>query len=50
MGLWTDVLSFIRERKAWWLVPVLVIIIAFGVFVVALSQSSVLSPFIYALF
>lgn len=44
-----EVLAFLKARKAWWLVPVIVMFILIGVLLV-FSQSSALSPFIYALF
>jgi hypothetical protein len=40
---------FLKERKAWWLVPIIIMLILVGVLIV-LSHSSALSPFIYALF
>jgi len=49
MGLASDFVAIIREHKAWWLVPVIVVLVLVGIFVV-FSQSSVLSPFIYAFF
>lgn len=44
-----EIFSFLKERKAWWLVPVVVLLLLVGVLII-FSQSSVLSPFIYALF
>lgn len=49
MGLMSDMWAFLRERKAWWLAPIIVVLLIVGVLVV-FSQSSALSPFIYALF
>tara|TARA_Y100000310_G_scaffold345815_1_gene470403 strand:- start:19094 stop:19252 length:159 start_codon:yes stop_codon:yes gene_type:complete len=44
-----EVWAFLKIRKAWWLAPII-----FMLFLVAgliiLSQSSAISPFIYALF
>jgi len=37
------------ERKAWWLVPMVVVFLLVGLLFVA-TQGSALSPFIYALF
>ncbi len=39
----------IKNKKAWWLVPAVIMIILGGLLIV-FSQTSVLSPFIYALF
>ena len=49
MGLISDTYHFIMERKAWWIVPIILILVFVGVIVI-FSQSSALSPFIYALF
>jgi uncharacterized membrane protein YjdF len=49
MSLTTDVWAFLKERKAWWLAPIIIVLLLVGVLVVV-SQSSALSPFIYALF
>jgi hypothetical protein len=40
---------FLRERKKWWLVPLIVIFLIFGV-LIFLTSSSALAPFIYTLF
>ena len=49
MGLMSDLWAFLKERKAWWLLPIIIVLLLVGVLVV-FSQSSALSPFIYALF
>jgi hypothetical protein len=41
--------SFMRVRKKYWLLPVMVMMATFGGLVV-LSQGSVVAPFIYTLF
>ena len=41
--------DFLKIRKVWWLTPIIVMIVLVGVLIV-ISQSSSLSPFIYALF
>lgn len=41
--------AFLKERKAWWLTPIIIMLILVGILIV-FSQSSALSPFIYALF
>ena len=38
--------QFIRERKKFWLAPILIVMVLLGVLIV-LGQSSVLAPFIY---
>lgn len=44
-----DLWSFMRVRKKWWLLPILLTLAIVGALVI-FSQSSALSPFIYALF
>jgi competence protein ComGC len=45
----SEVVALLREKKAWWLVPMLTVFLLLGVLLVATSGSA-LSPFIYALF
>jgi hypothetical protein len=42
-----ELLSFAREHKAWWIVPVVIILLLVGLIVVSVSA---ISPFIYSLF
>lgn len=41
--------SFLKIRKAWWLAPIIIMLLVVGILIIA-GQGSVLSPFIYALF
>ena len=41
--------DFLKIRKAWWLTPIIIMLILVGGLII-FSQSSALSPFIYALF
>lgn len=41
--------DFLRVRKKWWLLPIIIMTLLVGALII-LSQSSALSPFIYALF
>lgn len=41
--------EFLRERKKWWLAPIVVLLILLGA-AVFFSQGSVLAPFVYTLF
>jgi hypothetical protein len=45
MELW----SFLKERKAWWLAPVIILLVLAAALII-FSHSSAVSPFIYALF
>jgi hypothetical protein len=42
-------LPFLRSRKKYWLLPILVMMLLFGVLLV-LAQSTAVAPFIYTLF
>lgn len=41
--------DFLKERKAWWLTPIIIMLVLVGILII-FGQSSAVSPFIYALF
>lgn len=41
--------SFLRERKKWWLLPVVIVLFLLG-FLIVLTSGSAVAPFIYTLF
>lgn len=41
--------GFLRERKKWWLGPIMFILLLLGL-VLVLSEGSVIAPFVYSLF
>jgi len=41
--------EFLRERKKYWLLPIIVVLALFGMLIV-LSQGSAVAPFIYTIF
>jgi hypothetical protein len=41
--------AFMKERKKFWLLPIVLVLVLFGSLVV-LTQGSVVAPFIYTLF
>jgi hypothetical protein len=41
--------AFMRERKKWWLGPIILIILLLSIIIV-LTEGSALAPFIYTLF
>ncbi len=45
MELW----AFMKERKKFWLMPILLVLLLFGTLIV-LTQGSAVAPFIYTLF
>ena len=49
MGLASELWAFMRERKKWWLIPIIVIMLLVGSLLV-FAQGSVLAPFIYTIF
>jgi hypothetical protein len=44
-----DIWGFMRERKKFWLAPIILVLLLLGVLIV-LSQGSAVAPFIYTLF
>jgi hypothetical protein len=49
LGIAGELLGFLWERKLWWLIPMVLVLLAFGGLMVT-AQSSALGPFIYTLF
>jgi hypothetical protein len=49
MELLKDLISFLKTRKKFWLLPIVIVLIAVGAFIY-LSSSSVATPFIYTIF
>jgi hypothetical protein len=47
-GLIGELVEFLRDNKKWWLIPILAVLVVFGV-IAALAASPV-APFIYTLF
>jgi hypothetical protein len=47
--VFSDFWQFLREEKKYWLVPIVVVFVLFGLLIV-FSQSSAVAPFIYTLF
>ncbi|MGA2740343.1 MAG: DUF5989 family protein [Bryobacteraceae bacterium] len=41
--------AFLRVRKKFWLLPIILMVLVFGA-LLALAQSSAIAPFIYTLF
>lgn len=49
MDFLKDLWDFMRERKKFWLAPIVLVMMLLGVLIV-LSQGSAVAPFIYTLF
>ena len=47
VGLLRELWAFAREHKAWWLIPIVLILLLVGGLIVGVST---ISPFIYSLF
>jgi drug/metabolite transporter superfamily protein YnfA len=41
--------DFLRERKKWWLAPIVLVLAVFGALIV-FAQGSAVAPFIYTIF
>jgi hypothetical protein len=44
-----EFVEFLRQEKKYWLMPIVVVFVLFGLLIV-FAQSSVVAPFIYTLF
>lgn len=49
MAFLLELWAFLRARKKFWLLPIMVMMVVFGGLIV-LSQGSAVAPFIYTLF
>jgi len=48
-GLMSELWSFMRQRKKFWLLPILIVLLSVGGLLV-FAQGSALAPFIYSIF
>ena len=48
-GLVRELWAFMRVRKKWWLLPIIVVMVSVGALLV-FAQGSALAPFIYTIF
>ncbi len=49
LGFLKEFLEFLKERKKYWLLPIIIVLALFGALIV-LSQGSAVAPFIYTIF
>jgi hypothetical protein len=49
MEVLKDLWGFMKERKKWWLFPIIVVLLFIGALIV-MSSGSAIAPFIYTLF
>jgi len=45
----SEFLQFLKQEKKYWLAPIIIVFVLFGLLIV-FSQSSAVAPFIYTLF
>jgi hypothetical protein len=48
-GIMGEFIGFLWEEKIWWMIPMVVVLLVFGLLIV-FAQSSPIAPFIYTLF
>jgi hypothetical protein len=49
MGIARELLGFLWQRKLWWLIPMIALLLVFGLLLIFASSSGV-GPLIYTLF
>jgi hypothetical protein len=49
MGILKEFWGFLMERKKWWLLPIIIMLVILGLLVI-FTEGSALAPFIYTLF
>ncbi len=49
LDLLKDLWGFMKERKKFWLAPIIIVLLLLGILVI-FAQGSALAPFIYTLF
>ncbi len=49
LSILSELWEFLRVRKKWWLMPIIIFLVLLGALIV-LTQGSALAPFIYAIF
>lgn len=47
-SFWSDYTAFLKRTKKWWLLPVILVVLLFGLLVVLSATGA--APFIYTLF
>ena len=49
LGTIGELLVFLWRRRLWWMIPMIVVLVLFGLLLL-FTQSSAVAPFIYSLF
>lgn len=50
LGVVGEILSFLWSRKLWWLIPMVSVLLLFGLLLIFANASGIIAPFIYTLF
>ena len=48
-SIMSELITFFWERRLWWMIPMVVVLLVFGLLII-FTQSSALAPFLYPLF
>ena len=49
-GLWRELFDLLRQNRSWWLLPIIIALLVFGVLIAITVVSPGAAPFIYSLF
>jgi hypothetical protein len=49
VGILAELVEFFWERKLWWMIPMILVLVLVGALLIV-TQSSAVAPFIYTLF
>jgi len=49
LGIMSELMAFLWERKLWWMMPMVLTLLLFGLLIL-FAESSAVAPFIYTLF
>lgn len=49
IGILKELWDFLKVRKKWWLLPIVIVLILLGLLII-FTESSAVAPFIYTLF
>jgi hypothetical protein len=49
LGIMRELLEFFWARKLWWMIPMILVLLLFGLLIV-FTQGTAIAPFIYTLF
>lgn len=49
LSILMELFNYMKARKKWWLTPIIIFLVLFGILIV-LKEGSAVAPFIYAIF